>query len=238
MAVLTFGGVACICGAYLLGAVPFGLLLGRARGIDVRKSGSGNIGATNLSRSLGRGWGIVAFLLDFAKGLLPVLLARTLVSEWPSGSLDASPAELANTGLASTSVQNAAWLPAAAGAAAVLGHVFPIYLRFRGGKGVATAFGAMAALSPPAALAGGAVWGAVFLTTKTVSLGSLAAAATLPVVVALCAGQDAPPADVSYVSVQVLAIFLTVLVFARHRGNIVRLFNGEEFRFRSHKANE
>src|SRR5262245_28676640 len=102
-------------GAYLLGSVPFSLLLGFALGVDIRTTGSGNVGATNLSRSVGRKWGITAFLFDFVKGLLPVLLATYWV--------DADAFALAESGN----------LPLLAGTSAILGHVFPVYLSFRGG---------------------------------------------------------------------------------------------------------
>src|SRR5215510_2681621 len=141
---------ALLLGSYLLGAVPFALLIGLAKGVDIRKSGSGNVGATNLSRALGRSWGISAFALDFLKGLLPVLAVG-----WAGGGRPWA-------GLAEPHVRMAA------GAIAILGHVFPVYLRFRGGKGVATSFGALTGLAFWAALAAGAVWLLVYVATRTV----------------------------------------------------------------------
>jgi glycerol-3-phosphate acyltransferase PlsY len=199
-----------ILGAYLAGSIPFAMLIGRARGVDIRRSGSGNIGATNLARALGRKWGIIAFVLDYSKGLVPVLAAGCWVLH-PTGE-----------GIA-------VWLPVATGAAAVLGHVFPVYLRFRGGKGVATAFGVMTALSWPATAAAAALWLLLFLLTRTVSMASIAAALALPAGVALFARHSGHP---GYLAEQVLAVVLAALILVRHRANIMRLWKGEELRFR------
>src|SRR6516164_9073771 len=116
-----------VVGSYLLGGIPFGYLVGRWRGIDIFQHGSGNIGATNVGRLLGRRWGVLVFLLDFAKGAVPVLLAGLV----PQG--DSLPP---------------ATLKVTAGLAAFLGHLFPVYLRFHGGKGVATGAGVVAVLAP------------------------------------------------------------------------------------------
>src|SRR5262245_27706617 len=131
--------VAAVLGAYLVGSIPFGVLFARARGIDLRKGGSGNSGATNAARALGKRIGIVVFLCDAAKGLVPVLLAARFVGPAEGGD----------------------WAVAAVGAAAFVGHLAPPWLRFRGGKGVATAFGVFLAISPVAALAAGAVFAAL-----------------------------------------------------------------------------
>ena len=201
--------VALVAAAYLLGSLPFALLLGWSRGIDIRKLGSGNIGATNLARNAGRAWGVVAFLLDFSKGLLPVLVALFCVRHWLSERL---------------------WLPAAVATAAVLGHIFPLYLRFRGGKGVATAFGAMAVLSWLATLSAGAVWLLAYLATRTVSIASMLAAAALPIAVGVL---GADRVGSSYWAVQTFAVGVCLLILVRHRSNVVRLFKGEEFSFRN-----
>src|SRR5947209_7857227 len=128
MTTLSFLGCVAL-GSYLVGAIPFGYLIGRARGVDIFEHGSGNIGATNVGRVLGRRFGILVFLLDFAKGALPVLMAARLCGltelEVPAQSLEVT-----------------------AGLAAFLGHLFPVYLRFRGGKGVATGAGVVAMLLP------------------------------------------------------------------------------------------
>ena len=146
--------------SYLLGAIPFGYLIARWRGVDILKHGSGNIGATNVGRVLGRPFGILVFLLDFTKGALPALCARWWAA---THSLDL-PAES---------------LPVAGAVSAFLGHLYPVYLRFRGGKGVATAAGAVMVLLPGPASAALLIWLAVVVASRTVSLASLAAAAGL-----------------------------------------------------------
>lgn len=202
--------------AYLLGSVPFGLLLGRMKGVDIRHQGSGNIGATNLARSVGRTWGVLAFILDFLKGTVPTWLALAAFLRPEAGFWQ-------------TEAGLAPWLPPAVGVAAVLGHVSPLYLKFRGGKGVATAFGALTALSWPATLAAGGVWLLLFLITRTVSIASLASALALPIALVLVRASVPPEV---YPWTLGVTIFLAVLIFARHRANLVRLFRGEEFRFR------
>src|SRR4051812_44987549 len=135
--------------SYLLGAVPFGYLVARWRGVDILHAGSGNIGATNVGRVLGRGYGVLVFLLDFAKGALPVLAAAALAPR-----------------------HDPAWAPqlfeVAAGLAAFLGHLFPVYLGFRGGKGVATGAGVVLVLTPVPALAALLAWAALFTSTRYV----------------------------------------------------------------------
>lgn len=150
--------------SYLIGSIPFGYLIGRLHGIDIRKVGSGNIGATNVTRSIGRIAGKICFFLDFLKGALPVVLVNMTFEE------------------------NTANLALAAGLAVILGHVFPIYLRFRGGKGVATAAGVALALAPYPLLCALAVWVVTFLTSRYVSLASIVAAASLPIIAALFFG--------------------------------------------------
>jgi len=123
-----------IIGAYLLGSIPFGLLIARAHGKDLRSVGSGNIGATNVSRALGRKWAYVCFLLDVLKGLIPTLAAMLLAGPEVSGSYSERLVML--------------WLWLAVGCAAVVGHIFPVYIRFKGGKGVATSFGVALGIWP------------------------------------------------------------------------------------------
>ncbi|MEM7166782.1 MAG: glycerol-3-phosphate acyltransferase [Planctomycetota bacterium] len=146
--------------ALLLGSVPFALLLGRLRGIDIRKVGSGNVGATNLARSAGLGWGVLAFVLDAGKGFLPVW---ALLAGWVA--IDVSSLWL-----------DGAWYPAAVGCAAVLGHCFSPFLNLRGGKGVATTVGAVAALDP--VVTGGLllVWVATLALLRNVGVASSVAA--------------------------------------------------------------
>lgn len=186
--------------SYLLGAVPTSFLVARAaRGIDLREHGSGNLGATNAFRVLGWKAATPIFIFDIFKGWLPAALFPL----WDGAA-------------------GWAW-PLAYGAAAIVGHVFSIYVGFRGGKGVATGAGVFLALTPLAVLAGLVVWGTLVLTTGYVSVASIAAAAVLPIVV--LAVQGAGP-------VFYLALALAVFVIYAHRSNVRRLRHGEEHRFR------
>lgn len=184
--------------AYLLGAIPFGLILVRlSTGRDVRQSGSGNIGATNVLRTTGRIWGVATLLLDAAKGAAGVLIARALVPD------DGTTIFFA-------------------GLAAVLGHIFPLYLRFRGGKGVATCLGVFLVLSPLAVLPAIGVFITLALVSRTVSIGSVSAALAFPAAVWW----------LDQVTVPQLAAILccSAAVVYSHRTNIVRILQGRENR--------
>ncbi len=192
-----------ILAAYLLGATPTSYLAARlGRGIDLREHGSKNLGATNVYRVLGWRYAIPVGLLDVAKGAVPV----ALLGRWAHGP---------------------AWLPVALGAAAVLGHVYSPYVRFKGGKGVATAAGMFLALAPLAIAISVPIWGATLWFTGYVSLGSLVVAALFPVWVALTARGGAPTLWAS--------IALALLIAYAHRANIRRLMAGTENRFRTRK---
>jgi glycerol-3-phosphate acyltransferase PlsY len=183
--------------AYLIGSIPFGLLLSRGSGIDIRQHGSGNIGATNVSRLVGKKIGLLTLLLDAAKGWLPVFAAS----------------QLGGDGL----------LIALCGAAAVTGHSFSVFLRFKGGKGVATALGVFLALSPQALLISLLVFILTVFATGFVSLGSiLAAAAMLPSLYFF--------GEASWKCW--LAAYVVLLIWLKHHQNIKRLLNGTEKRFR------
>ena len=199
-----------VLGAYLLGSVPFALLLGLTRGVDIRAVGSGNIGATNLARALGRSWATAAFLLDYSKGLLPVACLQLFPVATPLPRF---------------------FVALACGAAAIFGHVFPIFLRFRGGKGVATTFGVMTALAWQATLAAAAIWVALYLATRVVSLASLAAALCFPAGVWLSQRLWPPDDDAEALELQLFSLAVAVVILVRHRANIVRLARGEEFSF-------
>ena len=197
--------------AYVIGSTPFGVIIARLHGVDLRKIGSGNVGATNVARVLGRRWGYLCFLLDVAKGLVPVAAAgiffRPAAGALPSIS------------------DQAAWL--GVGLGAILGHVFTFYLGFRGGKGVATALGVVAGIYPYftfAGLAALAIWIAVTLASRYVSLGSIVAAVTfLPLFAAFNhsrLGELWPLAT--------FAAAMAALIIIRHRANIRRLMNGSE----------
>lgn len=202
--------------AYLSGSVPYGLLIGKAHGIDLRTVGSGNIGATNCGREVGSLWGKLCFVCDFLKGFVPVIV----VGAW-AGLL----------GLASITTEQAGWWTAVAGAA-VCGHVFPVWLGFRGGKGVATAFGALVGVWPVLSLtaaAGAVTWVVVTASTRFVSLGSIvstAAMAWYAAVIAVCFGIDLQRGWPMAAGVGALA----VLVLVRHRGNLSRVLTGTEDR--------
>jgi glycerol-3-phosphate acyltransferase PlsY len=194
---------------YLIGSIPFGYLIVRLRlGADIRESGSGGTGATNVSRRAGKAAGLVTLLLDAAKGVAAVLAAKFVAHQ---------------------TIINPEWVVSAAAVAALLGHIFPIWLRFRGGKGVATGAGAMAVVAPvPAMIAAGAFLLTVLLT-RYVSLGSIVAAATLPIAVVISSAIAGRSIDVATFA---LGITGAVLIIWAHRANIARLRTGDESRFR------
>ena len=193
---------ALVAVAYLLGSVPFGLLIVKATsGADIRKKGSGNIGAANVARNAGTAAGALTLLLDAGKGYLAVWLA----SHETGG--------------------NERWMIAAA-AAAVVGHIFPIWLGFKGGKGVATGLGVMLPICWQAVAAAAAVWILVVAFWRYSSLGSIFAAAAMPALVYLfCARGHAPPTFVSLGT-----ILIAALIIAKHHQNIGRLIAGTETR--------
>jgi glycerol-3-phosphate acyltransferase PlsY len=196
-----------VAGGYLCGSLPWGLWLGRwLRGVDVRTVGSGNLGATNVYRSLGRGIGIATLVLDMAKGALPVWLipGSAIGGAFPGGPT---------------------WCGIAVGAAAVLGHVWTFLASFRGGKGVATAGGVVLALDPVAMVICLAVFVILVALTRYISLGSIAAAAAFPVAIAL-----EPQRGVRHPLFWLGLVLAAVLIW-RHRTNLGRLRRGEERRF-------
>jgi len=193
-----------IATAYLIGAVPFGLLIAqRVSGIDLRQFGSGNIGTSNAVRAMGRRWGFVVFLLDFLKGLLPVLACRWLVGEH-EGTLHL--------------------LQVLTGTSAVVGHCYPIYLSFRGGKGVATGCGAIIAIDWQIFLCGGVVWLVTRLSTRYAGLASIMMGLTFPIatwVIDRIYGLHRPELLVG-------SLLLTLLILVRHRSNMGRMLKGTE----------
>ncbi len=204
---------------YLLGALPFGYLVARARGVDIFTVGSGNPGATNVRRVLGQGAGNLVFALDFLKGACAAswaLLARMPVSV---------NYDLGDWGLAASGrIAGDDWinLGLAGLVAAMLGHSYSCFTRFRGGKGVATGAGGICLIMPVSALVGALVWAATFFGTRYVSLASIVAAVSLPVTAWL---RDRPSVLVG------LAALIALFVIARHRENLRRLANGTEHRF-------
>lgn len=194
---------------YLAGSVPFGFIIGKINGIDIRKHGSGNIGATNINRVLGKKWGVVCFVLDFIKGLLPVLAVRIMISEKIfSGASDA------------------ALVVAAFGT--VAGHVWTIFLGFKGGKGIATSAGALLAIAPFSVLASGILWFLVFQTSRYVSLASVVSALSLPLFAYVLSRMKL--GDSSHWTMALLG-GLALITIIRHRSNIKRLCLGTELKF-------
>ena len=200
--------------AYLLGSVPFGLLLARLRGVDIREHGSRNIGATNVWRVLGPKWGATTFILDAAKGFVAVRWAQNIAANQPA------PPEMGD--------QYMAYAGMFAALACMVGHSFPVWLKFKGGKGVATSVGILVSLMPPVAtgLVIG-VWIAVFAISRYVSLASLCAAITLPVTIGVLLRLNELEGN-AYLAFACAAAYLVV---RRHRENIHRLFAGTESRF-------
>jgi glycerol-3-phosphate acyltransferase PlsY len=193
-------GAALLVGCYVLGSLPFSVWIARAYGIDVRTVGSGNPGATNVLRSAGRGPGVLALLCDAGKGVLAVVLAR-LFSDSP------------------------AWWGWAA-LAAVCGHVFSIFLRFRGGKGVATAAGALGAVSPGALGVSLVVFVAAVAVTRYISLGSMLGALAFPLALWFLAARDL--AGGARLGLMLSTGTIALLILVRHRANLSRLLSGTE----------
>lgn len=200
-----------VLGAYLIGSIPFGYLFGKMKGIDLRKVGSGNIGATNTGRILGKKWAYICFLLDALKGFVPMMLGKLIIGVQPD--------------------KTEMWLWLAIGSAAICGHIFPVYLKFKGGKGVATSLGMLLGLWPYYTIPGiisFIVWAVFFLIWRYVSLASIVAAASLPAVLAgiIFANPDWK-IEILW-PLLLIAITLASLVIFRHRENIKRLLSGSE----------
>jgi acyl phosphate:glycerol-3-phosphate acyltransferase len=204
-----FTFAAAVVGSYLLGSIPFGYIAGRIGGIDIRSCGSGNVGATNVIRTLGKSYGYPVFAADFLKGFgavkISVLLATRAQPEWTSPEMFGIIAAISS----------------------VLGHSFPIWLRFKGGKGVATSAGALFGLAPVAALAGLAIWILTFLVTRYVSVASIAAAAAMPFIILITTWLSRAAGKLLFYS----SVCLAGVVIWRHRSNLSRLIRGTEPRF-------
>ena len=198
-----------LVGSYLLGSIPFGYLAGRLVGIDIRQAGSGNVGATNVVRVLGKGYGYPVFALDFLKGFgavkVSMLMAPGQPPEWNSPEIVGILAAMSS----------------------ILGHLYPPWLKFKGGKGVATSAGALLALTAVPTLIGVAIWIIVFWMTRYVSLASITAAVALPIVILVVRSHDQNNGKpLVYSSACVAAV-----VIWRHRSNLSRLMRGTEPRF-------
>ena len=189
--------------AYLFGAIPFGLLVAKSRGVDIRIQGSGNIGATNVFRVLGKGWGIFTFVLDALKGFLPAFVFPRMAGLDPEWGV-------------------------LFGIVAILGHSFPVYLKFKGGKGVATSTGMLLGVAPLAVGIGFVCWVLCMVISRIVSLSSIVAAIAVAVAVWVL--------DPTAMVVNTALTILAVLVIWLHRANIRRLLNGTENRFGKKKG--
>ena len=184
---------------YLCGSIPFGLVIAHFRRVDLRAVGSGNIGATNAARALGKGYGLLVLVLDALKATGPILLAERCLASHPDKQ----------------------WIVVGVAAAAFIGHLLPVFARFAGGKGVATALGCFVAIAPGPALCGAATWLVLFGLTRISSVGSLGAVLMFPLWLYLFSAS--PP-------VYALAGLFLLLILWRHRGNIARLWSRKEQR--------
>lgn len=212
--------------SYLLGSIPSGLLISKSQGIDIREHGSKNIGATNVWRTMGKKWGLIAFFCDTFKGWLAVVVGMWLAAHWgydvplPRGK--------------SETVHLARDFAGIAGAlGCILGHNFPIWLKFKGGKGVATSLGVIIGMMPLVSIIIFAVWGVVLKLTRYVSLASIIAAISLPltVIFMLFFGPTEGWAAVKGWGNFHFAVLACLLVIKRHIPNIKRLLAGTELRF-------
>jgi acyl phosphate:glycerol-3-phosphate acyltransferase len=200
---------AILLGSYLLGSIPFGYIAGRIGGIDIRKIGSGNIGATNVVRVLGKRYGYPVFVLDFLKGFgavkISMLIAVDARPEWGSPEI----------------------FGILAAVASVMGHSFPPWLKFRGGKGVATSAGALFGLMPLASVIAFIIWVSVFWFTRYVSLASLMTAVALPLVILIMTRFNQIHGKALFYS----SLCIAAVVIWRHHSNLSRLIHGSEPRF-------
>lgn len=204
---------AAAAGAFVIGATPFGYLAGRLRGVDIREHGSGNVGATNVIRVLGKGIGIPVFVLDMLKGWLPVILTRWILKE---RGMDGP------------------WPEILAGVATVIGHNYTFWLRFRGGKGIATSAGVLAALLPLPLVVALTLWVVLFFTTRYVAVASIGASLVvgiMPAVLYFAGGEWTPT-----LPLVIFGALLGTLAVWRHRSNIRRLLDGTENRFTRKKS--
>lgn len=202
--------VLILAGSYLLGSIPFGYLIGRIAGIDVRNTGSGNVGATNVVRVLGKRYGYPVFMLDFLKGFGAVKISMLFATGSSSGG---NASETFTFGII-------------AAVSSVVGHSYSPWLKFKGGKGVATSGGALFALTAVGGLIGLAIWIVIFWLTRYVSVASITAALVLPIVIFVITRGNENAEAIFYFSICAAAV-----VIWRHRSNLSRLLHGTEPRF-------
>jgi len=206
---LMLASAVVVVGSYLLGSIPFGYLAGRIGGIDIRKVGSGNIGATNVVRTLGKRYGYPVFVLDFLKGFGAVKISIAIATE---ARLESGSPEIFGI-LAAIVV--------------VIGHSFPLWLKFRGGKGVATSAGALFGLLPLATVIAVVIWVSVFWFTRYVSVASVITALALPLVILILTRLNQIHGKALFYS----SLFIAAVVIWRHHSNLSRLMHGREPRF-------
>jgi glycerol-3-phosphate acyltransferase PlsY len=212
--------------AYLLGSIPFGYLIVHvSKRADVRETGSGGTGATNVSRSAGKGAGVLTLVLDALKGAAAVAIAK-IVLGLPIFAVDGGP--LYQTANNSATPENAYWWMTAAAIAAIVGHIFPVWLGFRGGKGVATGVGVFLLLAPLAVAFAGVIFFVIVLLTRYVSLGSILAAVSIPLFI-LIRNYISP--HIEFGPLMTAATAGSVLIIFAHRQNISRLISGKESKF-------
>ena len=202
--------------SYLFGSIPWAFIIGRANGVDIRKCGSGNVGATNVTRTVGKYWGKLCFICDLLKGVIPILLVAQLTKIF----FQEATAETINYGCM------------LAGFGAISGHVWTIFLKFKGGKGISTSAGVLLALAPAPVLAALVFWVIAFKSSKMVSLASICAAALLPIVALLFnATLKAHTFFVTSTPVLMFLVVIAVIAIAKHHSNIKRIINGTENKF-------
>ncbi|MGB9735414.1 MAG: glycerol-3-phosphate 1-O-acyltransferase PlsY [bacterium] len=192
--------------AFLIGSLPTGYLVAKAKGINIRTIGSGNIGATNVTRAMGKAWGAFVLIVDALKGFIPVFLVKEYIT--------------------SPSPERMYVLMTTVGALAVAGHVFTPFLKFKGGKGIATTLGVLLAISPVLALILILIWIIAFLITRISSVGALSSALLMPVIVLFIFHKPILNIMIGF------SIFMTIFIFFTHRENIKRLYRGEEKGFK------
>lgn len=198
--------------SYILGGIPTGYIIGRLKGIDIRQHGSGNPGTANVYRTLGKGPGILTFVFDFLKGFGPTIIAAQFFFE--PGSMDFSKGHW--------------WIPVTAGALAIAGHIWTVFLNFHGGKGVATAAGVFMALLPIPTAGAFVVFGIAVAVTSHISVGSMAASVALPILCFILARDYQRPFTL-------LALAVCILIFYTHIANIRRILKGAELSFKHKK---
>ena len=193
--------------SYLAGSLPSGYIVARSKGIDIRRQGSSNIGTANVVRVMGKGWGYLVFFADFFKGFLAVKVSCLLATHLPGGPVAGG---------------------VIGGIACILGHNYPVWLGFNGGKGIATSGGVVLALCPPlVTILLAVVWAAVFFTSRYTSLASITSAAALPVAILAII----PKQGTDFWLLLAFSVLIAALAIWRHRSNINRLLNGTENRF-------